>query len=155
MIEKISLTTPASLAAPLCAKGEKMRPYICILAFSILLLSCAHEPSYTESLSQRPLPTDEQAKSQECAWIRSEIARMQIISAYSVTNQYGFLIQATAHKNIAALENRAALLRCGAAFSTTHVIEKQDSTSPIDECIKACKENTNRTPEQCFDACNK
>lgn len=25
----------------------------------------------------------------------------------------------------------------------------------IDECIKACKENTTRTAEQCFDACNK
>jgi hypothetical protein len=28
------------------------------------------------------------------------------------------------------------------------------AASPIGECIKACKENTNRTPEQCFDACN-
>jgi hypothetical protein len=26
--------------------------------------------------------------------------------------------------------------------------------SSIDACIKACKENTKRTPEQCFDACN-
>jgi hypothetical protein len=26
--------------------------------------------------------------------------------------------------------------------------------SPIEECMKTCKENTKRTTEQCFDACN-
>ncbi len=29
------------------------------------------------------------------------------------------------------------------------------TVSSIDECIRACKENTHRTPEQCFDACNR
>ena len=33
--------------------------------------------------------------------------------------------------------------------------KKEKNTSSISECIEACKENTNRTPEQCFDACNK
>ena len=27
--------------------------------------------------------------------------------------------------------------------------------SPIDACIKACKENTSRTPERCFDDCRR
>lgn len=31
---------------------------------------------------------------------------------------------------------------------------KTKTVSPIDTCIKACKENTQRTSEQCFDACN-
>ncbi len=33
--------------------------------------------------------------------------------------------------------------------------QETKTVSPIDECIKACKENTHRTPEQCFDACKR
>ncbi len=129
-----------------------MKTYIFILVLSILFFSCAHKLSYIERLSQRPLPTDEQSKSQECGWIRSEIARMQSRIAYLATTKYHGL-QAKARKNIAALNSHAADVRCRAAFSDTHIIEKNNSPS-IDECIKACKENTNRTSEQCFDACN-
>lgn len=111
----------------------------------LFLISCTHQPSYVERISARPYPTDQQAINIECVWIRSEIAVMSSIRTRS--------LQATALSNIAALESRAANLRCGAAFST--IIEKQDHTSSISECIKACKESTNRTPEQCFDACNK
>jgi hypothetical protein len=42
-------------------------------------------------------------------------------------------------------------------FSDDKVIadpRKTQQVSSIDACIKACKENTKRTPEQCFDACN-
>ncbi len=44
-------------------------------------------------------------------------------------------------------------------FSDGKVVEGPGVTSKakkssMDECIKACKENTTRTPEQCFDACN-
>lgn len=127
--------------------------FICMVSF--FLVSCAHQPSYVEQLSGRPYPTSQQSIDTECAWIRSEIARMNSLSAMSVTSQYALAFQAMARNNIAALESRAANLRCGAAFSSTHVIEKQNSTTSIDECIKACKKNTNRTPEQCFDACNK
>jgi len=43
------------------------------------------------------------------------------------------------------------------AFSDDKVTtdrRKAQQVSPIDACIKACKENTQRTPEQCFDGCN-
>jgi hypothetical protein len=33
--------------------------------------------------------------------------------------------------------------------------QKKRKTESINECIKECKENTKRTPEQCFDSCNK
>ncbi len=33
--------------------------------------------------------------------------------------------------------------------------KKEKKSSPITDCIEACKENTHRTPEQCFDVCNK
>lgn len=125
---------------------------ICIASF---LLSCAHQPTYVEQLSERPYPSTEQDIANECAWIRSEIARMNSLSAMSATSQYALAFQAISRQNIAALESRAANLRCGAAFSSTIAIEKQRQTSSIDECIKACRKNTNRTPEQCFDACNK
>jgi hypothetical protein len=42
-------------------------------------------------------------------------------------------------------------------FSDDKVREEPRRTktrSPIEECMKTCKENTKRTPEQCFDACN-
>ena len=32
---------------------------------------------------------------------------------------------------------------------------KATRVSSIDECIRACKENTNRTSEQCFDDCER
>jgi hypothetical protein len=128
---------------------------IFIFMVSFLFISCAHQPSYVEQLSARPYPTTQQDIDSECAWIRSEIARMNSLNAMSATSQFALAFQAIGRNNIAALESRAANLRCGAAFSSTLVIEKQNQTSSIDECIKACKENTNRTPEQCFDLCNK
>jgi hypothetical protein len=33
--------------------------------------------------------------------------------------------------------------------------KRERKTSSLTECIEACKENTHRTPEQCFDACNR
>ena len=46
-------------------------------------------------------------------------------------------------------------------FKDDKVAEKEERRKPepqtsstIGECIKACKENTNRTSEECFDACN-
>ncbi|MCJ7507911.1 MAG: hypothetical protein MUO85_04170 [candidate division Zixibacteria bacterium] len=130
------------------------------LVLFVLISSCAHNlsnapsnaPSYVEQLSQRPYPTDEQGIAHECEWIRSEITRMQTLGDIAAGRQF-MLGVVVARQNITALESRAAYLKCSAAFSTTHIIEKNKSTS-IDECIKACKENTNRTSEQCFDACN-
>ena len=132
-----------------------MRLLFTIFLVTFFLVSCAHQPSYVEKLSQRSYPTNQQAIDGECGWIRNEIARMNSVSAMSINSQYALAFQAMGRNNIAALESRAANLKCGAAFSTTHIIEKQGSTSSIDECIKACKENTNRTSEECFDDCNK
>jgi len=129
--------------------------FIIVCIVSLFLFSCAHEPSYVEQLATRPYPTNQQDIDTECAWIRSEIARMNSLSEMSVTTSYPLLFRAMARQNIAALESRAANLRCGSAFSNTHIIEEKKSISSIDECIKACKENTNRTSEQCFDDCNK
>jgi len=33
--------------------------------------------------------------------------------------------------------------------------QEKPQLSPVEECIKTCKEGTNRTSEQCFDACKR
>lgn len=125
-----------------------------LLMFGLMLNGCAGK-SYEEKLAERPFPTSQKGIESECAWIRNEIVRQNTASAMGATTQYALVYQALAQKNIAALESRASNLRCGAAFSTTHIIEKPATSSSINDCIKACKENTTRTSEQCFDACNK
>ena len=41
------------------------------------------------------------------------------------------------------------------ASSVVPVAQEINKVSSIDECIKACKENTKRTPEECFEACKR
>jgi hypothetical protein len=42
----------------------------------------------------------------------------------------------------------------GAPAAGAATKEEKKQLSPIEECIRACRENTNRTSEQCFDECN-
>ena len=85
----------------------------------------------------------------------------EFINQYSgvpTSNQYGINLGAIyaqqAPRNIASLESRASNINCRAAFSSqpTSTIIKDNS---IQQCITACKENTSRTAEMCFDSCNK
>ena len=133
-----------------------------VLVVALMMGSCASNsisptsPTYTERLEQRPLPATEADIVQECNWIRSEIARMQSLGAQAVTAQhpqYILAFQAIARNNIAALESRAANIRCAAAFSSPPATGGGKPT--IQQCIEACKANTSRTPAQCFDACNR
>lgn len=39
--------------------------------------------------------------------------------------------------------------------STGAAAQEEEKASSIDECIEACKKNTSRTAEQCFDACKR
>ena len=41
------------------------------------------------------------------------------------------------------------------ASSAPPAMQGTKKLSAIEECIKACKDNTNRTPEECFDACKR
>jgi divalent metal cation (Fe/Co/Zn/Cd) transporter len=131
-----------------------------ILAFIIwgaFLSACASAPkeTYSERLNSRPTPQNAEQHQTECAWVRSEIARMRSVRAQAATSNLAAYFQATADQNIAALESHAAKLRCNAAFSSVSPNEAPINTSTIEQCISACKSNTSRTSEQCFDACNK
>ena len=119
--------------------------------FACALLGCASEPTYLDQLSAKPMPTGEAQVRSECGWIRSEIARMQSISA-TVSGQDAMVFQAMARNNIAGLESRAANVGCIAAFSSQSL--PTIVVSPIQQCVATCKANTSRTPEQCFDSCN-
>ena len=106
-----------------------------------------------EALQARPYPTEIAEIQEECNWVRSEIARMNSASAASVNSDFATYFQAVARSNIAALEGRAANLNCTAAFSSKGAVQPQDSL--IQQCIDACTANTDRSPTQCFDSCNR
>lgn len=126
-----------------------------ILAF--LMVSCAEDkPSYSQSLSMRPLPTDNVGVADECSWIRSEIARMNAIKRQSTASQFAVYFGAQADQNIAALESRAANIGCYQSFSPrTGAVSPKPEKSLIQQCIDACLTSTNRSTGQCFDDCNK
>src|SRR5574337_685094 len=42
-----------------------------------------------------------------------------------------------------------------ASSTQSKAAPKPAAASPMEDCIRICRENTNRTSEQCFDACNK
>lgn len=126
------------------------------ITFAVAFLAgCANsppKPSYEEQLAQLPVPQSEEQRQKVCTYLRSEIARMQNIAAYGATQMQpnmALYAQLAARKNIAAIEAKAAEFRCSAAFA------ERQAPSGIEACVATCKANTSRTPEQCFDACNK
>lgn len=135
----------------------------CWIFLALALSACAtqrQEPSYAQQVLGRPLPANENDRMRECAWIRSEIARQQGLAGYGVslasTPQQAVLYRAIAQQNIAALESRAANVRCYAAFSNAPAptLERAGSVD-FDQCFARCQKYTDRSKDQCFDACNK
>ncbi len=62
--------------------------------------------------------------------------------------------QAMAQRNVAALESRAANIQCTAAFSNAPAAAPVNGQS-FDQCFARCQQYTDRSKDQCFDACNK
>lgn len=127
-----------------------MKAVIFVFLVLAVVLGCANEPTYTAQLEARPHPTGALKIQKECGWIRGEIARMHSLAVAATTSTYAVYFQAVAAQNIAALETRADILNCTAAFS-----QKLHLPSKIQQCIDACKTNTDRPSRQCFDICNK
>ena len=104
------------------------------------------------------MPADDDARMRECTWIRSEIARQQGLAGVGATMATTPLMaaayQAMAQRNIAALEARAANVQCTASFSNAPVAVPVTRPS-FDQCFARCQQYTDRTKDQCFDACNK
>ncbi len=129
--------------------------FLISIGIVFLLSGCAtSQQSYQDNLNARPVPQTNQDKQKECSFIRQEIVRMELLYQDSTTKKsMGRYYMMVASQNIASLESRASQIQCGAAFSST-VVSNGDGSS-INECIEACKKNTNRSSTQCFDRCNK
>lgn len=128
--------------------------YVALLIAFLILGGCASEPkqSYADRIAQIPAPANEEERQNKCSWLRSEIARQQNIAVYGATQMqgaYALAAQMQTRNNIAVVESRASDFGCYAAFSGS-----RPQASSISSCVATCKENTSRTPEQCFDSCN-
>lgn len=134
-----------------------------VAAFALMLplLGCAHNnsQSYADAVLNRPMPPDDEARMRECTWIRSEIARQQGLAGVGATMATSPLMvaayQAMAQRNIAALESRASNVQCTAAFSNVPATAPATTRQSFDQCFARCQQYTDRTKDQCFDACNK
>lgn len=132
-----------------------LRTLLSTLFVISLFSGCASsppQPTYEEQLSRIPAPQNEEQRQRVCTYLRSEIARMQNIAAFGAAQMQpnmALYAQLAARKNIAAIESKASEFKCSAAFA------ERQAPSGIEACVATCKANTSRTPEQCFDACNK
>jgi len=90
-------------------------------AIALIVAGCAGQPwnakkSAADSDLNRPIPASDEARREECAWLRGEIARQQGLTSYAgsvmTTSQQDVQIRASAQRNIAALESRAAKIQC-------------------------------------------
>jgi hypothetical protein len=126
---------------------------VVVLFLAFAVTGCASPPSYSEQVRSRPLPITSSTVDSECRWIRSEIARMESLRHATATSDFHLMFAAQTRQNIAELEARAARVGCRAAFSDTGPHLEQ--SSKIEQCIAACRANTSRTSEQCFESCNR
>jgi len=119
---------------------------ICIL---LAAWACAHErePSEYDVVLKRAKPATEEARRQECSWIETSLDRQKSLAQYvAATSTYpatAVAHQDAAQRNMVVLQSRAQAISCQAA------------SGGFDECFARCKQYTERTKEQCFDACNR
>ena len=135
------------------------------MAAVVLMVGCAgkqprqnYASDYANAVSSRPMPAGDEQRTQECNWVRSEIARQQGLAVAGFTRETSLHMSAmnrlSAQENIVALQSRAANIQCNAAFSKVPAAT-YSSRLDFDTCMAKCKQYTERTKEQCFDACNK
>jgi hypothetical protein len=128
------------------------------LALALLVVGCSSQPrqSYADAVLSRPLPASDAERQSECTWVRGEIARQTSLAEVGSTTanppMMAMVFQATARNNIAALNSRASNIQCNAAFSNAPAAPSYGQT--FDQCFARCQQLTDRTKNQCFDACN-
>jgi hypothetical protein len=137
---------------------------VCCLAFGCETTGSQSQRTY-QDLMKDPLPTNNAERDSQCAWIRSEIARMESIAQAAAANTnpnfYGLVWQAKARDNIAALRSRYSQIQCDVmrvapASPVTQPSKSSESREmDFDQCYAKCRDLTGRTEGECFDACNK
>lgn len=95
-----------------------MLPVAASLLALAVLGACATVPppgSYADWVASRPAPASEEARQAECAWVRGEIGRQQVIGHDRAQYAFGFetlMIRSTMEQNILALEKRGRYAGC-------------------------------------------
>lgn len=120
-----------------------------VAAIALALSACAskQQPSEYDIVTKRPKPATEDARRQECAWIDTTMARQKSLANYiTATSTYpetALAHQDAVQRNLAVLNSRSQQINC------------QAGSGAFDECFARCRQSTDRSREQCFDACNK
>ncbi|HET7362786.1 MAG TPA: hypothetical protein VFJ70_04345 [Burkholderiales bacterium] len=118
-----------------------------VLGFS----GCAskQEPTEYDLVLKRAKPPTQEALNDECSWINTSIERQRSLAKYvAATSSYpstALAHQDAAQRNVAVLQSRAQQIGCQPA----------SSGMSFDACFARCREHTQRSSDQCFDACNK
>ena len=125
-----------------------MKTLVAVLVLGLCACASKQPPSEYDIVTKRPKPATEDARRQECAWIDTTVARQKSLANY-ITATSTYAETALAHqdaiqRNLAVLSSRSQQINCQAAGS-----------GPFDECFARCRQNTDRSREQCFDSCNK
>ena len=125
----------------------------------LALCACASKPppsDYDVVLARAKPPTDD-ARMQECTWIQTALARQKSLASYatasSISPMTAIALQDSAQRNMAVLESRAQTINCWLAFPAAPAATSAQPRTPFEECFSRCKQYTDRTREQCFDAC--
>jgi hypothetical protein len=118
-----------------------------VLACAVALASgCATTqnkiPTYAEQIMNRPLPATEAAKQQECSWLYGEIARQRRLAGAGTSTQ-----------DLATLQLRITQVGC-------HPVAGGDAATQTggtnyQTCHAKCRQGTNKSNDDCFDACTK
>ena len=127
------------------------RRFAALSCFLLALSGCAskQEPSEYDAVLKRPKPANQQALGDECSWINTSIERQRSLAKYvASTSTYpatALAQQDAAQRNMTVLQSRAQQIGCQPATSGMS----------FDACFARCREHTQRSSDQCFDACNK
>lgn len=121
------------------------------LALLVLLAACSTPPTPSEYdvVLKRSKPATDEARQMECAWIDTSLARQKQLASYvTATSTYpatALAYQDAAQRNLAVLGSRSRDIGCQATAAA----------APFEQCFARCTQYTERTKDQCFDACNK
>jgi len=141
-----------------------MNKKLCIAALTtVAVLNCGCQTNRSNGyadLVNRPAPSSDAERDQECAWLRSEIARQQSLSQFGTTTattpMMAIAYQTMARRNIANLESRYSQIQCDVirvAPTPPAVSSPASSGMSFDQCFAKCRELTGQNESQCFDTC--
>jgi hypothetical protein len=144
--------------------GATVYKKLCIAALAIMaVLSSGCQTNRNNGyadLVNRPAPSSDAEREQECAWLRSEVARQQSLSqigaASATTPMMAIAYQSMARRNIANLESRYSQIQCDVirvAPTQPAVSSPAGSGMSFDQCFAKCRQLTGQSESQCFDTC--